>query len=73
MSEQPQRQNIFVSRDSISQLARALAISDTMLADILKASENAKTHGLSLNPETLIAYITKNRPLNIEASPNEQN
>ena len=67
-----QRQNIFVSRDSISQLARTLAISDAMLADILNASEIAKSQNMSINPDTLIAYITKNSPLKSETQ-NEQN
>jgi hypothetical protein len=62
MSTEDQRPNVFVSRKSIEELARAFALSDAMLNMIVKAAEQFRATNSSINPESLISYISINRP-----------
>jgi hypothetical protein len=59
MRKDDQRQNIFVSRQNIEELAKAFAVSDAM--------EQFKSTDTSINPQSLITYITINRPKFMEA------
>jgi hypothetical protein len=67
MRKDDQRQNIFVSRQNIEELAKAFAVSDAMLSLIVKAAEQFKSTDTSINPQSLITYITINRPKFMEA------
>ncbi len=57
MKKDDQRQNIFVSRRNIDDLARAFAINDALLTMIVKAAEQFERESLAINPKTLITTI----------------
>jgi hypothetical protein len=72
MRKDGQRQNIFVSRDNIRDLATAFALSDALLNMIVKAAEQFRATDTSINPDSLITYISMHRPKFLE-SQDEQN
>jgi hypothetical protein len=55
-----------VSKENLAELARALAVSDALLTLIVKAAEQFRATDRAINPDSLITYITNNRPKFLE-------
>jgi hypothetical protein len=65
-------EKVAISKSNLEGLARAFAISDSMLSLILAAAEQFKTQEKMIEPENLITFIHIHRPKFIEAD-HEQN